>query len=81
MSTGGLGMMDAISRRGMEVEVPLSKRIVYKGEEVEESVEGEASEIGMSMTVPAKSIYEVGSMRSTQVPGGYNSSMGGFSSQ
>ena len=81
MLTGGLGMMDAISRRGMEADVPLSKRIVYKGEEVEESVKGEASEIGMSMTVPAKSICEVGSMRSAQVPGGYNSSMGGLSSQ
>ena len=56
MSTGGLGMIDAISRRGMEAEVPLSKSIVYKGEEVEESAVGEASEIGMSMTVPAKSI-------------------------
>ncbi len=81
MSTGGLGMMDAISQRGMEAEVPLSKRIVYKGEEVEESAEGEASEIGMSMTVPAKSICEVGSMHSTQVPVGYYSSMGGFSSR
>jgi hypothetical protein len=56
MSTGGLGMIDAISRRGMKAEVLLSKSIVYKGEEVEESVVGEASEIGMSMTVPAKSI-------------------------
>ena len=56
MSTGGLGMMDTISRRRMEAEVPSSKSIVYKGEEVEELVEGEASEIGMSMTVPAKSI-------------------------
>jgi hypothetical protein len=56
MSTGGLGMMDAISRRGMEVEVPLSKSIVYKGEEVEELAVGEASEIGMSMIVPAKSM-------------------------
>ena len=70
MSTGGLGMMDTISQRGMEVEVPLSKRIVYKGEKVEELAEGEASEIGMSMTVPAKRICEVGSMRSTRVPGG-----------
>ncbi len=71
-------MMDTISQRGMEAEAPLSKRIVYKGEEVEESAEGEALEIGMSMTVPAKSICEVGSMRSTRVPGGYNSLMGGF---
>ncbi len=78
MWTGGLGMMDAISQRGMEAEVPLSKRIVYEREEVEESTKGETSEIGMSMTVPAKSIYEVGSMRSTRVPGGYNSSMGGL---
>ncbi len=70
MSSGGLGMMDGISRRGMEVEVPLSKRIVYEGEEVEELVEEEASEIGMSMTVPAKSVCEVGSTRLTQVPGG-----------
>ena len=62
----------------MEAEVPLSKRIVYEGEEVEESAEGEASEIGMSMTVRAKSICDVGLMHSTQVPGGYNSSMGGF---
>ena len=81
MSTGGLGMMDAISRRGMEAEVPLSKRIVYKGEEVEESAKGKASENGMSMTVPAKSICEVGSMRSTRVPGGYNSSMERLSSR
>ena len=81
MSTGGLGMMYTISRRGMEAEVPLSKRIVYEGEEVEESAKGEVSEIGMSMTVPAKSICEVGSMRSTQVPGGYNSSMGGLLSR
>ena len=58
MSTGGLGIMDAISRRGMEAEVPLSKRIMYEQEEVEEALE-----IGMSMTVPAKSICEVGSMR------------------
>ncbi len=56
MSTGGLGMMDTISRRGMEAEVPLSKSIVYEGEEVEESAVGETSEIGMSMTVPAKSM-------------------------
>ena len=74
-------MMDAISQIGMEAEVPLSKRIVYEGEEVEESTEGEALEIGMSMTVPAKSICEVGSMRSTRVPGEYNSSMGGLSSR
>ncbi len=65
MSTGGLGMLDAISQRGMDANVPLSKRIVYEGEEVEESAKGEASEIGMSMTVPAKSICEVGSMRLT----------------
>ena len=65
MSTGGLGMLDAISQRGMDANVPLSKRIVYEGEEVEESAEGEASEIGMSMTVPAKSICGVGSMHST----------------
>ena len=45
MSSGGLGMMDSISQRGMEVEVPLSKRIVYEGEEVEELAEEEASEI------------------------------------
>ena len=32
MSTGGLGMMDAISQRGMEAEVPLSKRMAYEGE-------------------------------------------------
>ena len=76
MSTGGLGMIDTISRRGMEAEVLLSKSIVYEGEEVEE-----LREIGMSMTVPAKSICEVGSTRSTQVPGGYNSLMGEFLSQ
>ena len=75
MAIGGLGMMDAISRRGMEVEVPLSKKM-YKGEEVEESAKGEALKIGISMTVSAKSICEVGSMRSTPVPEGYNSSMG-----
>ena len=56
MSTGSLGIMDAISRKGIEAEVPLSKSIVYKGEEVEESAVGEATEIGMSMTVPAKSM-------------------------
>ena len=49
-------MMDAISQRGMEAEVPLSKSIVYEGEEVEESAVGETSEVGMSMTVPAKSM-------------------------
>ena len=49
-------MIDAISQRGMEAEVSLSKSIVYQGEEVEESAVGGASEIGMSMTVPAKSI-------------------------
>ena len=49
-------MMDAISRRGMEAEVPLSTSIVYDGEEVEESAVGETSEVGMSMTVPAKSM-------------------------
>ena len=49
-------MMGTISRRGMEAEVLLSKSIVYEGEEVEELVVGEASEIGMSMTVSAKSI-------------------------
>ncbi len=65
MLTGGLGMMDAISRRGMEAEVLLSKRIVYKGEEVEELAEGKALKNGMSMTVLAKSICEVGSMRLT----------------
>ncbi len=74
-------MMGTISRRGMEAEVPLSKRIVYEGEEVEELAKGEALEIGMSMTVPAKSICEVGSMRSTRVPGECNSSMGGLSSR
>ena len=58
MSTGDLGIMDAISRRGMEAEVPLSKRIMYEREEVEEALE-----IRMSMTVPVKSICEVGSMR------------------
>ena len=56
MSTRGLGMMDAISRRGMEAEVSLSKSIVYEGEEVEELAVGETSEIGMSMSVPAKSM-------------------------
>ena len=56
MSTGSLGIMDAISRKGIEAEVPLSKSIVYKGEEVEESAVGEATEIGMFMTVPAKSM-------------------------
>ena len=65
MLTGGLGMMDAISRRRMEAEVLLSKRIVYKGEEVEELAEGKALKNGMSMTVLAKSICEVGSMRLT----------------
>jgi hypothetical protein len=81
MSTGGLGMMDAISQRGMEAEVPLSKKTVYKGEESEESSVEESSERGMSMTVLARSMLEVGSMRSTRVPGGYNSSMGGLSSR
>jgi len=56
MSTGGLGIMDARSRRGIEAEVPPSKSIVYEGEEVEESAVGEASESRMSMTVPAKSM-------------------------
>ncbi len=78
MSTGGLGMMDAISRRGIEAEVSLSKRTVYEGEEFEESSAEESTERGMSMTVPVRSMLEVGSSRLTRVPGGYNSSMGGL---
>ena len=65
MSTGGLGMMDTISRRGMEAEVPLSKRTVYEGEESEESSAEESTERGMSITVPARSMLEVGSIRLT----------------
>ncbi len=57
--------MDAISRRGMEAEVPLSKRTVYKGVESEESLVEESTVRGMCMTVPARSMWEVGSMCST----------------
>ena len=63
--------MDATSRRGMEAEVPLSKRTVYEGVESEETSVEESTVRGMSMTVPARSMWEIGSMRSTQVPGGY----------
>jgi hypothetical protein len=52
---GGRKESYAISRKGIEAEA-LSKSIVYEGEEVEESAVGEATEIGMSMTVPAKSM-------------------------
>ena len=71
--------MDAISQRGMEAEVPLSKRTVYEGVESEETSVEESTVRGMSMTVPARSMWEIGSMRSTRVPGGYNSLMGGLS--
>jgi hypothetical protein len=49
--------------------------------DVKELSAEESTERGMSMTVPARSMLEVGSSRSTQVPGGYNSSMGGLSSR
>ena len=71
-------MMEAISKRGMEAEKPLSKRTVYDGEEVEESSGEGTSEIGTSMKVPTRSMWEAGSIRSTRVPGGYNSSTGGI---
>ena len=54
MSIGGLSMMDAISRRGMEAEVPSSKRTVHEGEDPRESSGEKLSDKGMSMTVPAK---------------------------
>ena len=71
--------MDAISRRGMEADVPLSKRAVYEGVESEKSLVEELTVRGMSMTVPARSMWAVGSMHSTRVPGGYNALMGGLS--
>ncbi len=40
-----------------------------------------STENGMSMTVPAKSIFVEGLISSTQVPGGYFSSKEGLSSQ
>ncbi len=60
-------MMLVILSRGTLMDVPLSKRTVYHGSEVESKDEC-CREI--SMTVPARSLLEVGSICSTQVPGG-----------
>jgi hypothetical protein len=79
--TGGGGMMPAISECGINAEVPLSNNIEYdplgEGPSESESV----VKRGMSITVPARSILVAGSIRSTQVPGRYFSSMAGLLSR
>ena len=63
-------MIETISLRGMEAVVPLLKGIVYERSDAEKLLEEESLEMGMSMTVPIKSMFEEGSMCSTRVPGG-----------
>ena len=62
--SGAVGIDEAISESGTDAEVPLSNRIWYDGDPEVSGV------MGMSMTVPARSILVVVSIRSTRVPGG-----------
>ncbi len=62
--SGRAGITDGMSANGMKAKVPLSKRIWYEGEP-----DG-AVDNGISMTVPARSMFVVGSTCSTRVPGG-----------
>jgi hypothetical protein len=74
-------MRPAISESGIKAEVPLSKRMEYDplGEGPSEADIG--IERGISITNLARSIFIVGSIRSTRVPGGYFSSIAGLLSR
>ncbi len=59
--------MVAISERGTEMEVLLSKRIVYEGAPFIKRSSGK----GISMRVPTNSIFVEGSKHSNQALGGH----------
>jgi hypothetical protein len=74
-TTGGAGMIPAISESGIDAVVPLSKKIVYGRSTgpVGEDSQANAGK-GMSITVPETRVFVEGSMHLTRVPGGYFSS-------
>jgi hypothetical protein len=74
-TTGGGGMIPAISESGIDSVVPLSKRIVH-GRSTGPAGEDSQANVGkgMTITVPETRVFVEGLMRSTRVPGGYFSS-------
>ncbi len=64
-------------RVGVDAVVPLSKRMVYGRAALSSKESDMLTGKGMSITVPETTILVTGSIRSTQVPGGYFLRTGG----
>jgi hypothetical protein len=74
--TGGGGINEAISCKGIDVVVPLSKGTVY--ESLLGGLLGDVAGKGMSILVPDRRVLVEGMTRSIRVPGDYFFFMWGF---